>query len=148
MQNGRGHWLRVGHTLAILHFILPLSCTISSLAHSLHAIKPTRNSTHSCLLSHQHLPFIMSLFVSLVLVFLAVALQASGQSTIEPQPYCHVVSGNFSSNPDYWLHATPVLRAHWWFDYSPLVRRQYADYWLGWKNISYLFALHVPLQEP
>lgn len=94
-----------------------------------------------------HICLTMSLLMSLALVFLAVALQVSGQSTTEPQPYCHMVSGNFSNNSDYWLHATPVLRAHWWFDYAPLVRRQYADYWFGWKNISYLFALYVPPLE-
>ena len=83
----------------------------------------------------------MNLFMSLILGFLAVALQVFGQSTTDLQPYCHPVSENFSNNPDYWLHATPVLRAHWNFDYAPLVRRQYTDYWFGWKKISYLFAL-------
>ncbi|CAF9906955.1 hypothetical protein IMSHALPRED_005402 [Imshaugia aleurites] len=76
--------------------------------------------------------------MSLILGFLAVALQVFGQSTTDLQPYCHPVSENFSNNPDYWLHATPVLRAHWNFDYAPLVRRQYTDYWFGWKKISYL----------
>ena len=89
------------------------------------------------------LPLAMGLLMSLVLVFLAVALQTSGQSTIEQQPYCHSVFGRFETSPDYWLHATPVLRAHWWFDYIPLVRRQYTDYWTSWKNISYIFALYV-----
>ncbi|KAF6218614.1 hypothetical protein HO133_005965 [Letharia lupina] len=82
----------------------------------------------------------MSLLMSLALAFLAMASQVTGQSTVTPQPYCHPVAGNFSNNADYWLHATPVLRAHWCFDYAPLVRRQYTDYWTGWKNISFLFA--------
>ena len=85
----------------------------------------------------------MSLLMSLTLVFMAVALQVLGQSKTEPQPYCHTVSGDFNNNADYWLHATPVLRAHWWFDYIPLTRRQYTDYWTSWKNISYVFALCV-----
>ena len=85
--------------------------------------------------------------MSLILIFLAVALQAFGQSVIEPQPYCHSVSGRFKASPNYWLHATPVLRSHWWFDDVPLVRRQYTDYWTSWKNISYLFALYVIPQE-
>ena len=83
----------------------------------------------------------MNLLMSLALVFLTVTFQVSGQSTIEPQPYCHPVSESFSNNADYWLHATPLLRAHWCFDYATLARRQYTDYWLGWKNIKYLFAL-------
>ena len=84
----------------------------------------------------------MALLVSLILLFFAMALQVVGQSAIEPQPYCHPVSGKFEASPDYWLHATPVLRAHWLFDDVALVRRQYTDYWTGWKNISYLFALY------
>ena len=85
----------------------------------------------------------MSLLMSLILVFLAVALQVFGQPKTEWQPFCHPVVGNFKANPDYWLHATPVLRPHWYFDYAPLVRRQYTNYWTSWKNISYLFALYV-----
>ena len=90
-----------------------------------------------------HSPFIMSLSMYFTLVFMAVALQVFGQLTIEPQPYCHTVSKDFSNNADFWLHATPVLRAHWWFDYVPLTRRQYTDYWTSWKNINYVFALCV-----
>ncbi|KAL9137736.1 MAG: hypothetical protein Q9175_001045 [Cornicularia normoerica] len=82
----------------------------------------------------------MNVLMSLALVFFTMALQVTGQTMIDPQPYCHPVSGNFSNSADYWLHATPVLRAHWWFDYAPLVRRQSTDHWIGWKNISYLFA--------
>ena len=85
--------------------------------------------------------------MSFVLISLVVNLQVSSQSMTELEPYCHPVSGTFKSNPDYWLHATPVLRAHWNFDYAQLVRRQYPDYWTSWKNISYLFALYVPSKE-
>ena len=83
----------------------------------------------------------------LALVFLLTALLVTAQSTAQPQPYCHPVREKFSNNADFWLHATPVLRSHWSFDYVELVRRQYMDYWNGWKNISYLFALYVPSQE-
>ena len=85
-----------------------------------------------------------SLFMSLNLVLLAIALHVIGQSTTEPQPYCHHVSGSFETNPGYWLHATPVLRSHWFFEYAPLTRRQYTNYWTSWNDISYLFALWVP----
>ena len=108
---------------------------------SLHFIKPTRGSTHSRLLFYSASAFIMSLLMSLVLFFLAIAFHVFGQSTFESQPYCHPVSRDFESSPNYWLHATPVLRSHWYFQYAPLVRRQYTDYWTSWNNISYLFAL-------
>ena len=88
----------------------------------------------------------MGPLMSLVLVFLAV-LQVFSQTTIESHPYFLTVSGNFKSSPDYWLHATSVLRAHWYFEYVPLARRQYTDYWTSWKNISYLFALYVSPRE-
>lgn len=100
-----------------------------------------------CLVPHSAFALIMNLPMSIVLTLLVVALQVSSQTTTELQPYCHPVSGIFNSNPDFWLHATPVLRAHWYFDYAPLVRRQNPDYWTSWKNISYLFALYVPPKE-
>ena len=78
---------------------------------------------------------------------MTVALQVFGKSMTEPQPYCHSVSGEINNNADYWLHATPVLRDHWRFDYIPLTRRQYTDYWTSWKNISYVFALCVLTPE-
>lgn len=139
MGKGQLSWER--HALSVLRSLLPKPytlCTITSLCVAAHFLA-------FCLILS--LPIIMSPLMPLVLVFLAVALQVLGQSTIEPQPYCHPVSGDFKASPDYWLHATPVLRAHWWFDYVPLVRRQYTDYWTSWKNISYLFALYVPLPE-
>lgn len=153
--------------LAVLHLLFPkhhTRCTVSSLHHtlfarfqastalSLHGIKPSRHSF--CTVSSLHvaaqslaslfvksLCSVMNLSMSIVLLFLAIILQASGQSAIATQPYCHAVSTPFSNNPDYWLHGTPVVRSHWWFDFAPLVRRQYADYWFGWDNVSYLFAL-------
>ncbi len=127
---------------------LPFPIPFCQTLYTLRMLSSLHVAAHSLAFSFTlHLPFTMSLFMSIVLVLLAIALQVSGQSTIEPQPYCHPVSGSFSNNPDYWLHATPVVRAHWEFDYAPLVRRQYTDYWKGWKNISYLFALYVPIQE-
>ena len=87
-----------------------------------------------------HLPFVVKVLMLLALV---TALLVTAQSTAQPQPYCHPVREKFSNNADYWLHTTPVLRSHWSFDYAELVRRQYVDYWNGWKNISYLFALYV-----
>ena len=92
-------------------------------------------------------PFASNVLMLLAIVFLATALLVTAQSTAEPQPYCHPVHEKFSNNADYWLHGTPVLRSHWSFDYAELVRRQSMDYWNGWKNISYLFALYVPAQE-
>ena len=83
----------------------------------------------------------MSLLMSLVLVFLAIVFHVFGHSTIESQPYCHPVSRSFESSPNYWLHATPVLRSRWYFQFAPIVRRQFTDYWTSWNNISYLFAL-------
>ena len=122
---------------SIVNFLL-LNSTLS-----LQDIKPQSGSTNSRLLFHSASVFMMSLLMSLVLVFLAIASHVFGKSMIESQPYCHPVSRDFETSPNYWLHATPVLRSHWDFQYVPLVRRQEADYWTSWNNINYLFALWV-----
>lgn len=127
---------------------LPFSNSVCQISTPLRTLSSLHVAAHSCcLVSHSAVAFIMNLPMSVVLKLLVVALQVSSQPTTGLQPYCHPVSGVFKSNPDFWLHATPVLRAHWNFDYAPLVRRQNPDYWTNWKDISYLFALYVPSKE-
>ena len=60
------------------------------------------------------------------------------QPGINPVPS---LPGNYSKDPDYWEHATPLLQSPKIPEFPPQVRIRASGSWAGWGDVSYLFSL-------